>query len=197
MPRFLVLEVLLFFHFLQQSHAALNCFTAQTQLNTSNGTSLTKEEKGPKHHRAVPLEVIVKTDRVSRSTVTISVKPSSVLDGADAVNDRDVHGCAKKLQPPLRCLSKYYYPQTEPSFPSATASTDPLSQCHSGPVASTAKSYHCHGRGLPWHQGGHTKNLSPNSLLHSPDIGRKTDDSAVLIISPPVQRLLLFAPKYF
>jgi len=189
LPRFLVLEVLLFFHFLQQSHAALTCFTAQRELSSSsNGTtSLTKE--GPRNHRiAVPLDVIVKTDRVTRSTVTISVKPSSVADAC-----RDGHA---NEEPPFRCSSKYYYPQNEPSFPGAFGSTIGTSQSIS--AASTANSCPPHGRGLLRHQGGDTKKLWLNHLFHSPETdGRKTEDSTVLIVSPPVQRLLLFAPKYF
>ena len=52
LPRFLVLEVLLFFHFLQQSHAALHCFTTPRQFSTKsssgsckNGTSLEAPEE--------------------------------------------------------------------------------------------------------------------------------------------------------
>lgn len=194
LPRFLVLEVLLFFHFLQQSHAALTCFTVQRELSHSNGTSLSKEEKGPRHHhRAVPLDVIIKTDRVTRSTVTISVKPSSVADGGVvALNSRDGRRHANE-ELPFRCSSKYY-PQNKPSFHGAFGSTNPLGQSLS---KSTAKSCPSHDRGLLWHQGGDNKKLWLNNLLHSPETdGRKTDDSAVLIVSRPVQRLL-FAPKYF
>jgi len=91
LPRFLVLEVLLFFHFLQQSHAAWSqeyYFVGQTRGGPSNGT-LTHSD----HSLGGPLgqlyqgepetkneDVIIKTDRLTRSTVTIAVKSIDNVD---------------------------------------------------------------------------------------------------------------------
>lgn len=197
LPRFLVLEVLLFFHFLQQSHAALHCFTAQQRHFTScNGTSLSKEETTTSSSRPLPVDVIVKTDRVTRSTVTISVKPTVLLDEsafqASHANEQPIV--------PIKC-SNQFSQQDQPSFQNMGSQPNLLN----GQVKHLSKHISaaaplairsCHGRSLRNHCTGDEKNMWLKSILQSPEADEiKTEDAAVLI-SHPIQRLT-FAPTYF
>ena len=82
LPRFLVLEVLLFLHFLQQSQAVLHFLgsrAAAVNEGQANTTDLQTDEVVPLPAKQL-VDVIVKTDRVARSTVTVAVAAADTWD---------------------------------------------------------------------------------------------------------------------
>ena len=91
LPRFLVLEVLLFLHFLQQSHAVLHFLgsrAAAVNEGQANTTDLQTDEAVPLPAKQA-VDVIVKTDRVARSTVTVAVAATDTTwdDSMEAAAD--------------------------------------------------------------------------------------------------------------